>query len=126
MVTFTGDHELATSDATAALLHTLVEENRALIVDFSKAEFVDGAILGVLRSTDLAARERGTIFRLQLASTAIVATIFQIAGALAELECASTRDEALAGTRVPFGVERNDDLVRTESKKPGGRSGADP
>ena len=100
VVTFTGEHDLATRDATAALLDTLVEENQAVIVDFSKAEFVDGAILGVLRNTDRAAREQDTIFRLQLATTAIVGMIFQITGASTELECASTRDEALAGTLV--------------------------
>ena len=99
VVTFAGEHDLATRDATAALLHALVEDNGAVIVDFSKAKFVDGAILGVLRNTNLAARERGTVFRLQLATTAIVATIFRITGASSELECASTRDEALAGTR---------------------------
>ena len=95
VVTFTGEHDLATRDATAALLSRReIEENQAVIVDFSKAEFVDGAILGVLRNTDRAAREQDTIFRLQLATTAIVAMIFQITGASTELECASTRDES--------------------------------
>ncbi len=93
-----GEHDLATRRATSGLLASLVEENRAVIVDFSKAEFVDASILEVVQEANRTARERGTVFRLQLGTAPIVATLFHVTGVSEEVECASTRAEALAGT----------------------------
>jgi anti-anti-sigma factor len=98
VVAFTGEHDLATRPATSALLASLVEENGAVIVDFSKAEFVDASILEVVQEANRTARDRGTLFRLQLGTAPIVATIFHATGVSEEVECASTRAEALAGT----------------------------
>ena len=95
---FTGEHDLATRGATSALLTSLVEDNGAVILDFSKAEFVDSSILEVVEQANRKARERGTMFRLQLGTAPIVATAFRVSGVLEEVECASTRAEALAGT----------------------------
>jgi anti-anti-sigma factor len=98
VVAFTGEHDLATRRATSALLGSLVEDNAAVIVDFSKAEFVDASIVEIVLNANRAARERGTLFRLQLGTAPIVETIFHVAGVSEEVECASTREEALAGT----------------------------
>ena len=66
VVAFTGEHDLATRDVMSALLASLVEDNGAVILDFSNAEFVDSSILVVVEEANRKARERGTIFGLQL------------------------------------------------------------
>lgn len=95
VVSFTGEHDLATRDATRLLLATLVDENHLVVADFSRASFVDTSIVVVVRESGRAARERGSIFRLQLATAPIVARIFKASGALDELDCVSTRQEGL-------------------------------
>ena len=95
VVSFTGEHDLATRDATRLLLATLVGENHLVVADFSRASFVDTSIVVVVRESGRAARERGSIFRLQLATAPIVARIFKASGALDELDCVSTRQEGL-------------------------------
>ena len=66
VVAFTGEHDLDTRAATSALLASLVEDDGAVILDFSNAEFVDSSILAVVAEANRKASERGTIFRLQL------------------------------------------------------------
>ena len=95
VVSFMGEHDLATRDETRDLLARLANEERLVVADFSKAEFVDSSILAVLRSSARAARERGTTFRVQLGTASIVEKSFQVSGVLAELECVSTREKAL-------------------------------
>ena len=95
VVSFTGEHDLATRDAIRLLLTNLVDENRLVVADFSTASFIDTSIVVVLRESSRAARERGSVFRLQLATAPIVERMFQASGALDELDCVSTRQEGL-------------------------------
>jgi anti-anti-sigma factor len=95
VVSFTGEHDLATRDAIRLLLANLVDENRLVVADFSTASFVDTSIVVVLRESSRAARKRGSVFRLQLATAPIVERMFQASGALDELDCVSTRLEGL-------------------------------
>ena len=46
-------------------------------------------------------RERGVTFRVQLGTAPIVAMIFEVSGVLDELECVSTREEALRDAATP-------------------------
>jgi anti-anti-sigma regulatory factor len=96
VVSFTGEHDLATCDTTRRLLTGLIDENRLVVADFSRASFVDGSIVDVLRDAGRHARERGSGFRLQLETVPVVAMMFQASGVLDELECASTREDALS------------------------------
>jgi anti-anti-sigma regulatory factor len=98
---FTGEHDLATRDATRFLLANLVAENHLVVADFSTASFVDTSILVVVRDSGRAARKRGSIFRLQLATAPIVEMMFKKSGVLDELECVKTRQEGLSEARAP-------------------------
>jgi hypothetical protein len=95
VVSFTGEHDLASRDATRLLLASLVAENRLVLADFSKASFVDTAILVAVRDSGRAARERGSLFRLQLSTAPIVEMVVKTSGALDELDCVTTRQEGL-------------------------------
>jgi anti-anti-sigma factor len=99
VVAFTGEHDLATSESVSEVLETLVGENELVVADFSSAQFVDSSMLNVLVATEQLARERGTIFRIQLGTEAIVERAFQISGILQAISWTSSREEALIETR---------------------------
>ena len=101
VVSFTGDHDLATRDAIGLLLANLVDENHLVLADFSNASFVDTSIMVVVRDSGRAARERGSLFRLQLSTAPIVALIFQASGVLGELDCVKSRQEGLRDAPTP-------------------------
>ena len=97
VVTFEGEHDLLARDELRALLDSLVEQNNLVVADFSRAEFVDSTTLHALLDADAAARVRGTTFRLQLGTAAIVRTAFTLSGVLDRLDCVHSREEALGG-----------------------------
>ena len=96
VVVFSGEHDLATRSEVGDLLGSLVLSKELIVADFSTAEFVDSAILGVLRDTNQHAGELGKTFRLQLHTAAIVRRAFEITGLLEMVEHVKTREEALA------------------------------
>ena len=95
VVVFSGEHDLATANAVESMLDSLVQENQLVVADFSEAEFIDSSTLNALVRTARIAEERGTGFRLQLGTAAIVERAFQLSGVLDVLDCAPTREEAL-------------------------------
>ena len=95
VVSFVGEHDLTTRDVLRRLLAKLIGENDLVVADFSKASFVDTSIMVLVEASGRAARKRGTMFRLQLATAPIVAMVFEASGVLDELDCFSTREEAL-------------------------------
>jgi anti-anti-sigma factor len=95
VVTFMGEHDLATRDELTALLDGLIEENDLVVTDFSEAQFVDSTTLYVLLNADAAARARGRKLRLQLGTAAIVRTAFELSGLTKALDCVHSREEAL-------------------------------
>jgi anti-sigma B factor antagonist len=95
VVTFTGEHDLATRDDLSALLDSLVEENDLVVTDFSQAQFVDSTTMFVLVNADAAARARGRKLRLQLGTAAIVRAAFELSGLTKRLDCVHSREEAL-------------------------------
>jgi anti-anti-sigma factor len=64
VVVFSGEHDLATRSEVRDLLGSLVVSDELIVADFSSAEFVDSAILGVLLDTHKRALEQGKSFRL--------------------------------------------------------------
>lgn len=102
VVTFTGEHDLLARDALSSLLGSLIEDNDLVVADFSQATFVDSATIHVLLNSDMAARQRGRIFRLQLGTASIVETAFELAGVLKRLDWVRSREEAL-GNGSPSG-----------------------
>jgi anti-anti-sigma factor len=95
VVVFSGEHDVATAEAVAATLGSLIEQNELVVADFSEAEFVDSSTLSVLVRTARIAQERGARFRVQLGTAAIVERAFEVSGVLGVLECVPTREEAL-------------------------------
>jgi anti-anti-sigma factor len=92
---FEGEHDFVTREAVEALLGSLAQANDLVIADFSRAYFVDAAILGVLRNADRAAKDRGGTFRVQLGTAHIVRRAFEVSGLLDVLDVAATREQAL-------------------------------
>ena len=101
VVSFTGEHDFAARDGARDLLSKLIAENGLVVTDFSRAEFIDSWILAVLRDTGRAADKHGVTFRVQLGTAPIVALMFDASGVLNELECVSTREEALRDAAAP-------------------------
>jgi anti-anti-sigma factor len=95
VVVFSGEHDVATAEAVAATLESLVEQNQLVVADFSEAEFVDSSTLHALVKTARSAQERGARFRVQLGTAAIVERAFQVSGVLEVLDCVPAREEAL-------------------------------
>ena len=95
VVEFSGEHDLESKHAVRALLTELVETNDLVVVDLSEAQFVDSSLIQTLVSADQLARERGSHFRIQLDTAAIVEKALEITGILDTLECQWDREEAL-------------------------------
>lgn len=95
VVELTGEHDLYSKDAIRALLIELVEEHDLVVVDLSEAQFIDSSLINSLATVDRLARERGSRFRLQLNTAAIVKKALEITGMLDSLECVSDRESAL-------------------------------
>lgn len=101
VVRLVGEHDLAERGELRALLASLVEANTVVVADLSETTFVDSTILHVLVETDHAARRLGRSFRVQLATTAIVARAFELTGLGARLRVVRTRAAALAEDTGP-------------------------
>ncbi len=101
VVTFTGEHDLMARDALSTLLDSLIEDNDLVVADFSQATFVDSATIHVLLNSDMAARQRGRIFRLQLGTASIVEAAFELSGVLKRLDWVRSREEALGNGSSP-------------------------
>ena len=87
VVVFRGEHDLTTESEAADVLLSLVDSEQEVIADFSEAEFVDLAILRVLRRANRVAAQRGTRFSLQLGTASIVERLFEVSRVKEELRC---------------------------------------
>lgn len=95
VVVFRGEHDLARVEALGERLTALVAENELLVADLSKAGFVDSSVIHLLVETKREAEARQRRFRIQMGTECIVYRVFEVAGVLSLLECASSREEAL-------------------------------
>jgi anti-anti-sigma factor len=95
VVVFKGEHDLAKVKALDELLAALVAENELVVADFSDAKFVDSALVHLLVKTKRETEALQRRFRIQMGTEAIVYRVFELAGVLSILECASSREEAL-------------------------------
>ena len=104
VVVFSGEHDVATAEAVHSTLESLVEQNELVVADFSEAEFVDSATLHALVRAARRAKERGTCFRVQLGTAAIVERAFALsAGATPILEpTLQPWGDRVAGFHDPF------------------------
>ena len=95
VVVFKGEHDLSQADALGERLSALVAENELVVADVSEALFVDSSVINVLVQTKRRADASGRGFRLQMGTECVVYRVFEVAGVLSFLDCASSRDEAL-------------------------------
>jgi anti-anti-sigma factor len=95
VVVFKGEHDLSQAQALSELLSTLIAENELVVADFSHAYFVDSSVINVLVETRREAERGQRRFRIQMGTESVVRRVFEVAGVLSFLECASSRQEAL-------------------------------
>lgn len=95
VVVLEGEHDLSTRPALEDVLDSLLEENRLVVADVSRVEFVDSTIINLLVQARRRASERQCTFRLQMGTEALVRRALEVSGVLELLECAPTRQEAL-------------------------------
>jgi anti-anti-sigma factor len=98
VVSFTDEHDLATSTRVGELLDGLVRKNDLVVADLSDALFVDSSTLRVLIRAHKLAVDRDSRFRLLLGDGCAVKRSFEISGILNEITWVSTREEALNGS----------------------------
>ena len=90
-----GEHDLTTRGELSALLQGLVLTNELVVVDLSRAQFIDSSVITtLLQCNELARREQKT-FRLQVGTAPIVRRALEISRVLTIVEHAPTREEAL-------------------------------
>ena len=96
VVVMRGEHDLATRDRLAKLVNGLIETDDLVVIDLSAVTFLDSAVLGVLVQANGAAQTAGKRLRLQLGTSEIVERLLEITQLRDHLECAPTREQALA------------------------------
>jgi anti-anti-sigma factor len=102
VVVLVGEHEAFGSARLERQLASLVEEGFAVVVDLSRATFVDSATLLALLRSRRAADERGLGFVLQMdvSTGQYVRRIFDLTRLTSVFATAPTRPEAVAAARA--------------------------
>lgn len=95
VVELTGEHDLESKEPLRRLFSSLIEENDLVVVDLSEAEFIDSSVLHSLVTANQLAQARGSRFRLQLGTAAIVEKALELSGLLDHIECAPDREQAV-------------------------------
>jgi anti-anti-sigma factor len=91
-----GEHDLVTKDELSALVANLVDTHELVVIDVTRAKFIDSSVVTTVLTYDRIARERGKKLRLQVGTTAVVRRMLEVTSILAIVEHANTREEALA------------------------------
>jgi anti-anti-sigma factor len=95
VVEIIGEHDLASHDPIRDLFLSLLESNSLLVVDVSKATFVDSSFLRALVIAHKHAEQVGSRLRLQLGTAPGVRRVLEISELTDYLDCVHDRDEAL-------------------------------
>jgi anti-anti-sigma factor len=101
VVTLHGEHETYGALAVERRLTGLVRRGRAVVVDLSKAAFLDSAVLGALLRARTQAERAGTAFVLVVAGARepAIPRIFEITGLLRAFSTAPSREAAIEAAR---------------------------
>ncbi len=95
VVECTGELDITSAPELDRMLRELAV-NELVVVDISKAEFIDSSIIHCLVGAYRRSRDQGTQFRLQYGSAPIVEVALEVSGVLELLDVANTRTEARA------------------------------
>ena len=106
----TGEHDLETKAPLSQLLVSLISENDVVVVDLSGAEFIDSSVLHNLAAAHRFAQDRGSQFRIQIGTAAIVQKAFELSGLLNHLDVVPDRQQALRP--VQHGESKRKDGLR--------------
>ena len=90
-----GEHDLATRSEVASVLKELLAECELVVVDVSKAEFIDSSFINNMYIANGFAQAQGTRFRVQHATAPMVHAVLRISGVFEKLDCVESREEAL-------------------------------
>jgi anti-anti-sigma factor len=95
-----GEHDMASEPELRAALNEALEDGRGIVVDLSKAEFIDSSVIKTLLDTrrDLAAQGRELATEVNAAS--IVMRVLEITQFRAAVATVGTRDAAVAIARA--------------------------
>ena len=96
VVVLTGEHDVGTTARVQRLLESLLEQNGLLVLDLSEVEFVDSSVLNSMLEVDRAASDSSCAFVVQVGTEAVVHRVLEVTGVLRLLQCAPTREGALA------------------------------
>jgi anti-sigma B factor antagonist len=101
VVALHGEHETHGALALERRLLELARGGRALVIDLSKATFVDSAVIGALLRARTRAEQAGTALVLVLGEDTerAIPRILRITGLLAKFETAPTCAQAVAAAR---------------------------
>ncbi len=91
-----GEHDLATDDQTASLFSRLVREYPLVVIDLSRAAYIDSSFLTNLISAQRQATGRGHTLLLQVGTEPIVARMLEVTNFLRHFDHVSSREEAMA------------------------------
>jgi anti-sigma B factor antagonist len=101
VVTLHGEHETYGAVAIERRLAGLAQRGRALVVDLTRATFLDSAVLGALLRARTRAEREGTQLVLVVADARepAIPRIFEITGLLRAFDTAPSRAEAIVAAR---------------------------
>ena len=104
VLSITGEHDLNTAPELRRRLGKLIGGDDPIVVDLSRATFVDSSILGTVLGAMRRAREVGTGFAvLHQNGDEGVARVLDITGLRSELPVHGDRDEAIAAAKASVG-----------------------
>jgi anti-sigma B factor antagonist len=106
VVTLYGEHETYGAVAIERRLAGLAQRGRALVVDLTRATFLDSAVLGALLRARTRAEREGTQLVLVVdgAREPAIPRIFEITGLLRAFQTAPSRADAVAAALKTYAV----------------------
>jgi anti-sigma B factor antagonist len=102
IVSISGEHDLNTAPQLRRCLDEVIEEGRAVVVDLSRASFVDSSILGVILDGRRSAGTAGLGFAVaQTDGAQAVSRVLEITGLRGELPVHTSRADAVDAASSP-------------------------
>jgi anti-anti-sigma factor len=98
IVSLIGEHELYSVLEVERALDNAIQEGRSVVVDLSRAEFLDSSVVAILLRAREEAHVQGASFALVIDDSTgqSVRQLFEITGLATIFRVASSREEALA------------------------------
>ena len=115
-----GEFDLANADALSKELDRALEDGNSLILDLSRATFIDSSVVHVLVRAAKAVRGSQRAVVLQLGTATVVERVLEIVGIERVLPCAHDRQEAVRITQQQvemYRAARNQSMFRVVNEQ---------